>query len=333
VTPRQFYDGYLKKTAVDKQTLDDARARRDEIASKAKRAVAEQLGAMVKFIPAGALAAGTQIAPLNDVDTVLEAPFRLPTWIADPGRALRDVRRWVEPVIKANYELSSHANKLTFLDENFTADIVIGTTRTGGGLLIPHCPKDEPHEQGWIETHPAAHAQQLRDRNKAIGYEFAREIRMLKALNRQMGMRTDDGRKPLSSFHIAALALTLLRTNVDRATATPYYLAQAAQLVHKPLRDPAGAGADIEARNPVEASRLLQEAADITARALQVDDTEAEQLLNSLFGDPAKTITLISGGPVTGNRDGRLAVGAVGAAAARTVPPVRSHGDGGQRVA
>ena len=200
MTPRQFYDEYLKKIAVDKQTLDDARACRDEIASKAKRVVAEQLGAAVKFIPAGALAAGTQIAPLNDVDTVLEIPFRPAAWIGDPGRALRDVQRWVEPVIKAKYELSSHALKLTFSDENFTADIVIGATRSGGGLLIPHCPKDKPHEHCWIETHPAAHAQQVRDRNSTIGYEFAREIRILKALNRQMGLRTTTAASPCPRF-------------------------------------------------------------------------------------------------------------------------------------
>jgi hypothetical protein len=330
VTARQFYDDYLKQIAVDKQTLDDARARRDEIAGKAKRAVAEQLGATVKFIPAGALAAGTQIAPLNDVDTVLEAPSRPPAWIGDPGRALRDVRRWIEPVINATYELSTHAIKLTFPDEHFTADIVIATTRTGGGLLIPHCPKDKPHEHGWIETHPAAHAQQVRDRNKAIGYEFAREIRILKALNRQMGLKTNDGRKPLSSFHVTALALTLLHTKIDHATTTPYYLAEAARLVHTPLPDPSGVGPDITARNPQEASLLLRNAADVTARALQVDDAEAERLLDSLFGDPAKTIALISGGPVSVARNGRLIAGALGA---RTVPTVRSHGDGGRRVA
>ena len=132
---------------------------------------------------------------------------------------------------------------------------------------------------------------------------------------------------------MTALALTLLRTKVDHATATPYYLAQAVQLVHKPLGDPAGVGPDIETRNPTEASRLLQEAADITARALQVNDTEAEQLLNGLFGDPAKTIALISGRSVRVNGNGRLVVGATGAAALRSVPPVRSHGDEGHRAA
>lgn len=326
MTARQFYDEYLKKIAVDKQTLDDARARRDEIATKAKRAVAEQLAATVKFTPAGAMAAGTQIAPLNDVDTVLEVPFRPPSWQADPGQAMRDVQRWVEPVIEAQYEISAHAIKLTFPDDHFTADIVIGVTRTGGGLLIPHCPKDKPGEHGWIETHPAAHAQQVRDRNKQIGYEFARQIRILKALNRKMGLTTIDGRKPLSSFHVTALALTLITTKVDHATTTPAFLAEAARLVLDPLPDPADVGPDLVARDPQEASRMLGEAAEIAGRALTVGDDEAERLLDGLFGDPANTLAIIRGEPVRVGRGGRLLAGA---SAGRAVPSVRSHGDGG----
>jgi hypothetical protein len=326
MTARQFYEAYLKEIAVDKKTLDDARKRRDEIATKAKKAVAAAIGAPVKFIPAGAMAAGTQIAPLSDVDTVLEVPYRLPNWITNPRQALLDVKRWVEPVINAEFELSTHAIKLTFPDEDFTADIVVGATRTGGGIHIPHCPKDEPHH--WIDTHPAAHAQMVRDRNKAIGYEFAREIRIIKALNRQMGFRTADERKPLSSFHVTALALTLLHDPISHDTTTPLFLSAAARAVTKPLRNPAGVGPDIEARNPSEAAALLADAAAVTDRALRMHD--AEDTLRELFGDPAKTLALVSGAPASVNSNGRLAVGLGAAAGVRSVPPVRSHGDGGR---
>jgi hypothetical protein len=326
MTARQFYETYLREIAVDKETLDDARERRDEIATEAKKAVAAGIGAPVKFIPAGALAAGTQIAPLNDLDTVLEAPFRLAEWIADPRRALLDVKRWVEPVIDAEFELSTHAIKLTFPDEDFTADIVIGATRTAGGIRIPHCPKDEPHR--WIDTDPKAHAQMVRDRNKQVGFEFAREIRILKALNRQMGMRTADGRKPLASFHITALALALLTGPVNHDTTTPYFLGAAAKAVLKPLPNPSGVGPHIEVRNPQEASEMLAAAGEITARALRMND--AEEILRELFGHPQKTLALVGGAPATVNSNGRLAVGLGAAVGGRSVPTVRSHGDGGR---
>lgn len=324
MTAIQFYENYIKQIAVDEKTINDAQKRRNEIATKAKAVVAAKLGAEVKYFPAGALAAGTQIAPLNDVDTVLEAATRPSSWETDPQQALRDVRDWVKPVIAARYSLSAHAIKLEFADEDFTADIVIGVTRPGGGLFIPHCPDDEPH--GWIETHPVAHAAQVRERNKAIGYEFAREIRIVKALNRKFGMADEDGKKPLSSFHVTALALTYLTESFNHADGTALLLKKTAESMFRPLPDPAGVGPDLEARDPAKAHQLFAEAAEIAAKALTVNGDEAERLLTGLFGDQEQVRKLVGGGPVSVTRSGLLVAG-LGASSTRSVQPVRSYGD------
>jgi hypothetical protein len=99
------------------------------------------------------LAQATQIKPLNDVDVVVRTPHAPQSWIDNPLQAMLDVKSWIENDIRGVYELSTHAIKITFADEEFTADVVVGVKREGKGIHLPHCPKDEP--QRWIESDPA----------------------------------------------------------------------------------------------------------------------------------------------------------------------------------
>jgi hypothetical protein len=323
MTPNQFYDNLLRATAVDPETMDAARKKRDEIGAKVVAEVSKRLGAS-RWVRVGALAQGTQIAPLNDVDGVLEIVVIPIEWEANSRLALESVRTWIEPVIDGKFEVSTHAIKITFPDQGFTADVVIGRKRAQG-LLIPHCPKDEPHR--WIATDSEGHKRQVLERNEHFGSAiFTRQIRILKHLNRRWKMADPLERKPLASFHITALALKLLTAANRHAEWTPFFLERAAVLVMQPLPDPAGVGDPIEARDPAYASALLADAAAKTRRALTVSDEEAEKILRDVFGDPERLDKVVNEPSVSVGKRGMLGVPAI--EAMRRTPVVRSHGDG-----
>lgn len=322
MTPNQFYDRLLRATAVDPETMDAAREKRDELGKKLVAEVSKRLG-MARWVPVGALAQGTQTAPLNDVDGVVEIEVIPPEWDANPGLALETVRSWIEPVIDGTFEISTHAIKIRFLNEDFTADIVIGR-KQARGLLIPHCPKDEPHR--WIATDSERHKEQVLERNKQFGSAiFTRQLRILKHLNRRWKMADPLERKPLSSFHITALALELLTEPNTHAEWMPFFLERAAALVMQPMPDPAGVGDPIEARDPAYAAALLADAGAKTRRALTVSDEDAEKILREVFGDPERLDKVVNEPSVTVGKRGVLGVSA--AAAVRSTPVVRSHGD------
>ncbi len=302
--------------------MDAAREKRDELGKKVVAEVSKRLGT-ARWIPVGALAQGTQIAPLNDVDGVVEIEVIPPEWDANARLALETVRSWIQPVIAGTFEISTHAIKIGFPDEGFTADIVIGR-KQARGLLIPHCPKDEPHR--WIATDPERHKERVLKRNKQVGSAiFTRQIRILKHLNRRWKMADPLERKPLSSFHITALALELLTEPNTHAEWTPFFLERAAALVMKPLSDPAAVGDPIVGRDPASAGPLLTDAAAKTRRALSVSDEEAEKILREVFGDPERLDKVVNEPSVTVGKRGVLGVSA--AAAVRSTPVVRSHGD------
>jgi hypothetical protein len=324
-----YYRQLLDDIAVKYNEIEAARRRRDELRDKLKAAVSDHAPAVETF-PAGALAAGTQISPLNDVDVAVTVPSLLSHWDDAPQQALRDVRSWVEPTIRARFEISTHAIKLTYPDEDFTADIVVGVRRARG-IVIPHCPKDEEH--AWLPTDPQRHAEMVRERKlpdrPAV---FSQQIRILKALNRNWQMSAEDGRKPLASFHLTALALAIFApgSETPHDQGTPFFLERAADMVLRPLPDPAGIGPDLEARNPHEASAVIAVAAEKTRRALSLPEDEAIKLLDEVFGDSQQRTALLSGDPlaVVGSKFMTAAAAATAAPAVRrSVPSVRSHGD------
>jgi hypothetical protein len=321
VTTKQFYEELLRATAVDEKTMQAAREKRDELGAKVIKEVQQRIGA-ARWVPVGALAQGTQIAPLNDVDGVVEFDYLVPDWERNPLAALEHGKTWIEPVIVGSFEISTHAIKIKFPDEEFTADVVFGWKQKQG-LLIPHCPKDEQHR--WIATDPERHKQQVLERNQQFGSSiFTRQIRILKHLNRWWKMNDPLERKPLSSFHITALALQVLTTPAGHEEWTPYFLEHAAALVMRPLADPAGVGEPIEARDPVYAAGLLTKAAEMTRRALKASPEEAERLLREVFGDPQRLNEVVTAPSVAVGRGGVLGVPA--AVGVRHTPPVRSHG-------
>jgi hypothetical protein len=235
---------------------------------------------------------------------------------------MQDVASWLEPVLAGNYNLSTHAIKITFPDEEFTADVVVGQ-KQARGLTIPHCPKDEAHR--WIATDPEGHKDQVLARNTELGLGraiFSRQIRILKWLNQMMQMQHDLDHKPLSSFNVTALALTILTASDDHPNWTAQYLEQASALVLQPLPDPSGVGDPLVARNPAQASQLLADAGQKARAAITASDPES--LLRQIFGNPKQLSTIVTTPSVPVSAGGALA--AVGATPIRHTVPVRHHG-------
>lgn len=321
MTTSQFYEELLRQIAVPKSDIEAARQKRDELG----RAILQALGDRFKssaFYPAGALAAGTQIRPLNDVDVVIELPTVPSDWVQYPRRAMSTFESMLKDRINGKFELSTHAIKITYPDEEFTADVVIGWKQSQG-IMIPECPKEG--KDLWIPTHPRRHAEQVRERNAAFGSpDFSREIRVLKYLNREWKLRDDRERKPLSSFHVTALALSILRSPRTISQMTPDFLESASRMVFKPLPDPAGVGAPLETKDPNYASELLAEAGEKTRQALSASPQEAERLLLEVFGQPSAREGLLGPNPVSVTASGALVAGTTGE---RLVTTVRSDGE------
>lgn len=316
---KRFYTQFLEEIAVPMDVIEAARAVRDFLGEDAVEILKGWGLTGCGYFRAGALATGTQISPLNDVDLVAYAGHVRPTWKEDPRCVIGDV---CDAMKAAGHrcETGAHAVKVTPAGENFTADIVIACVHPDQGLWIPHCAEGEP--ACWIRTDPRAHRQLVVDRNGPLGSEFAREIRILKALNRKWALADPDGKKPLSSFHLTALALELIQTTVDHARTTPEFLEAASLRVLTPSSDPAGVGPDLEARNPQQAARLLADAGRMTRLALSAGDAGGD-LLREVFGDPAKELEIASGKQVGVGVSGALLVGTGG----RPIGPGRSYGD------
>ena len=327
MTPKEFYADLLAKINVPLDEMEDARKRRRELQKTLEAKVGARIPGTDSF-GAGALAQATQIKPLNDVDVVVRVPKPLDSWVSSPCQAMVDVKSWIEDDIKGSYTLTTHAIKIAFPDEEFTADIVVGW-RQAKGILLPECPKGEPGR--WIASDPAGHRDLVLGRNTQFAASgksiFSKEIRILKCWNREQQLRDAQERKPLSSFHVTALALEILKSPMSFEQWTPVFFAAASRLVLSPLKDPSGVGDPIEAKDPHYASERLADAAEKTARALKVSDEEAEHLLADVFGDPDKRAALIGKGPVSVAPSGALVGGSV--AGGRVVPAVRSHGDDG----
>jgi len=326
MTVNQFYETLLDEIAVPLSTMEKARTKRDQVGATAAEVIRKRLDTPTRVVAVGALAQGTQIHPLNDFDLVLEVQKLKERWIENPQAALNEVKSWLDPEIKGTFETSAHAIKIIFPDCEFTADLVLGLKQEKG-LLIPHCPDDEQHR--WIRTDPETHKLQVLARNKQLGSsDFTRQIRVLKWLNEYWQIEHDLDKKPLSSFHMTALALELLTSSASHAEWTPLFLENAAQLVMQPLADPAGVGDPLQARNPVFVSNLMREAGRRTRAALTASPEEAERLLREVFGEPKRIREVEQSRSVGLGRGGALGVGA--GIAHRHTRPVRSHGGDGR---
>lgn len=320
----QFYKRQLDLIQVGQDEIKSAREKRDELADKAVEILRIQSFRQVRRFPAGALAAGLQIKPLNDVDLVVEAdPRQLPdAWAENPLQALQDICGALRERTRYTCETTAHAVKVTFPDEDFTADIVFGVTRAGGGLRIPHCPSDEQHS--WIDTHPEAHARLVRQRNRDTANKFARSVRIAKSLNRFWAIQCNDGKKPVSSFHLVAMAWHGVQYVSDLPNGVADVFQACAEMVKGPTPDPSGVGGDLFARDPAIAFKKFDRAASIAREAVTAGD-RAGALLETLFGDQRTVASIFDGKQLGYTTSGGLTT-SLGPGVA-TIPQRPAYGD------
>lgn len=331
MTSNQFYDQLLQDIQVDEDEMKDARTKRDDLAAICCGVMRENLGGTSEHIAVGALAQGTQIKPLNDVDLAITFENKKSGWEHDPEEALEEIAGWIREALRtssdfsvSSVEPSSHAIKIEFDDETFTADVVPGTElQLHRGLSIPHCPKDDPSDRSWIPTNPAGHRDRVKQRNRETNYKFARQLRILKWWNRYRKMQDQDERKPVSSFHMTALALTILDGDISHGESTAEFFERAAVLVQNPLPTPSGLGSDLVAKDPGYAAETFSMAADRTRAALFHSD--AKPALLAEFGDPKTQRKLLGEAGFSIGSSGALLPGLAGS---RPHQNPRSHGDG-----
>ena len=299
-----------------------ARERRDTLRKSLKKVWWDEHALTVETFPTGSLAQGTQIKPLDDVDVVVTLPSFRGGWCERPQTAREELQTLLEKEVPGQYSFSTHAIQIKNSTENFTSDVLLSVQNASSpGIWIPHCPKNGDHK--WIQSHPAEHRELVKERNRRTDHMFAREVRILKWLNRKMKEQTPDNRKPISSFHLVTLALELLpKTSFSHATATADFLEDVSERVKTPIEDPSGVGADLVAKDPAAASRLFAEAAWKTREAETIAATDMQKallILKGVFGD----VKLMSATQLSVGSAGTL----LGDTTGRDIPPVRAYGE------
>lgn len=323
-----FFKELLAEIQVTDQEIESAREKRDELRATVG-AILREFGLRgIGGFAAGALAAGTQIKPLNDVDLVVYASRQSlpPAWEATPSKALTDICARLGEKSGYKCEPRAHAVKVTFPDVEFTADVVFGVERSPSGLLIPHCPEDSVHD--WIETDPKRHAELVRERNGETNYLFARVVRIMKALNKYWSFQNDDGdnAKPVSSFHMTALAWWVATEVPSLSAGVMTILDKGSELVAGAIKDPSGVGDPIAAKDPVLAQSKFVEARDAVRRALQAGDA-ADKILTEVFGEQKVIRAIFENGPLAITKSTGALISGVGSATTVQNPRRTSFGD------
>lgn len=204
----QILDQARLAIQVSKEELDEARARREQIAEALRR---EFPGSHVYVN--GSVAHGDALTPLTDIDVgVIVAD---PAHRHGPGKggpvplmeraagAIRAALWPAYPKLRVIVEGQKRAVLVRFGDpvdpslDDFTADVIVALDNpTGEGLYIPR------YDQ-WDRSHPQKHTDLVRAAVDSSAVMYSRVVRLLKHWARQ-----HDG--PMCSWHIKALALDCL---------------------------------------------------------------------------------------------------------------------------
>jgi hypothetical protein len=183
----------------------------------------------------------TLVAPLKDADIDILVVLNATYFNNYNGRnggqaALLDLlKRTLRRTYTQTPDISRNGQAVTIRFTDFSADVVPGFYRNGGGYLIPNS-----ITQTWISTDPKKHVELVAASNQWHNGDLVPLIRMLKAWNRS---HSDFFR----SFHLEVLALQILN-NVritDYPSGLRYFFDKARTLVAQQNPDPAGYGGDV----------------------------------------------------------------------------------------
>jgi hypothetical protein len=273
--------------AVDTDTLEKTRARRDLVAETAMKT-----DGALRWFRSGSVAHGTVNAPVSDADSGIvldrrnsdytklgpEGEGEAPNAIVDKIHAL------VEPVVRDTYPKATvkqsrrgllvEFNEPLDEEQDPTVDLIVTLTRKeGDGLWIP-----DLDDGKWSPSHPEKHTELFTSGSKELRALRARVIRLAKAWNKQWDI--DD--RALSSFNIEALCweyITDSSVSLDQALAG--WFAYAHDEIEKgETDDPAGVSEEpIHLPKKLAKATVLQRLSSAAYRfeqALEHEDDEAE---------------------------------------------------------
>jgi predicted nucleotidyltransferase len=226
------------------QSLELTKTQQD-VVSQQHTMVREELSRRLpnsKTFLSGSYSRNTAIRPLHDVDlfVVLGAVSSNPP--ETPDEALKRVRKALgEPWPQKELPLLQHHSvHLEFTTKELEFDVVPAYQLPGPQevYLIP-----ERHTGRWIRTNPRRHQELSTQANERAGKKLKPLIKAVKQWNRQQRS------SPLGSFHLEAMSYGAFSAPpvgyLEGLEALFTYLAQR---VMRPCPDPAGLGADVDAR-------------------------------------------------------------------------------------
>ncbi len=269
-------------------SLELTEGQRDEVSGQHTR-VREELsrrlsGCEMSFL-SGSYSRSTAIRPLHDIDIFTVVGRVASTPPETPDAALKRVRQALHAAWP-NKELpilQQHSVHLEFSTSGIEFDVVPAYQHPSQDIfLIP-----ERNTGRWVRTNPRIHKELSTAANERAGKKLKPLIKAVKHWNRKQVS------SPLGSFHLEVMSYEAF------SQAPAGYLEGLQTLfgflesrVDKTVRDPAGLGADVDARmTPGErqaAHNMLQGAAREVQLALSERDARLEQAhlrLRKLFGE------------------------------------------------
>jgi hypothetical protein len=243
---REAFDQFLRGLELTPSEQDKAARQQADLRERLRR----QLAGVVRDVLVGSYARKTAIRPLNDIDVFIELDAT--QWAARrraaPVLLLEDVQRSLRACYGATApttRIQGRSVNIEFTGTGIGYDIIPAfiVSSPGSGTIyeIP-----DRTRQTWIKTNPESHRQRCVDANARAGGMLNRLIKAAKYWNR--GRATPAGDKPLSSFHLEAMAYHALpQAPQDERTGFLSVLRSLQQAVTQKCSDPAGLGPNLDA--------------------------------------------------------------------------------------
>ncbi|MBZ4422697.1 CBASS oligonucleotide cyclase [Myxococcus sp. RHSTA-1-4] len=270
------------------QSLELTDRQRDEVSRQhtmVREELRQRLRQKTDFL-SGSYSRHTAIRPLHDIDIFVVLGDVASTPSETPDAALKRVRQ----ALKAAWPnkelpiLQQHSVHLEFTTSGLEFDVVPAWQLPGPQevYLIP-----ERHTGRWIRTNPRRHQELSTQFNERAGKKLKPLIKAVKHWNRQQGS------SPLGSFHLEAMSYTAFSSPpVGYLEGLEALFGYLVQRVMQPCPDPAGLGANVDARmtdGQREAARNLFMGAARTLRlAREERDSrpgDAHARLRAFFGN------------------------------------------------
>lgn len=236
----------------------------------------------------GSFARKTMLAPLHDIDKIVELVDELSDVLSGPDgprRAMHMIRDALAPHLPgARFELKKHALAITLPDEGFGFDAVPAfNPEDGSGWIVIA----DTEDRDWEPSNTYLLIDTIARRNQECDGRFVHQVRMVKQAVRTVGL--DD---VLPGLHSESFAYNAIKETMPHAEAVAAAFAVAAQSLGRTYTDPTGADAiseRLEAHDVDKAQDGMQRLADSAAEAQRLaaagDEDGAARIWADIFGD------------------------------------------------